>query len=221
MTSRRLKLTRFFSSLRSSLPKLRSSFNHKLRRHPKKYLPLSLVVISAAVIVILVGKTLTRLSRSSSPPSVASSDSRVSVLGAKAFTNLNKDFSFPLKDSSGKKLTDVKFLLESAELRDEIIVKGKRATAVQGRTFLIINLKITSSYPRTLNVNTQDYFRLTLNGKTEEMLAPDIHNDPVAIQPISTKYTRLGFPINDTDKNLALLVGEVAGEKTKVELNLQ
>ncbi|MBI2587609.1 hypothetical protein HYW29_02275, partial [Candidatus Amesbacteria bacterium] len=185
------------------------------------YLPLSLVIISAAVIVILVGKLLTRLPRSSSPPSVASSDSRVSILGAKAFTNLNQDFSFPLKDSSGKKLTDVKFFLESVELRDEIIVKGKRATAVQGRTFLIINLKITSSYPRTLNVNTQDYFRLTLNGQTEEMLAPDIHNDPVAIQPISTKYTRLGFPINDTDKNLALLVGEVAGEKTKVELNLQ
>ncbi|TSC88180.1 MAG: Uncharacterized protein G01um101416_203 [Microgenomates group bacterium Gr01-1014_16] len=210
MTTRTLKLTEFFSSLR------------RLRRIPfKKYLPQSIVVITVAITLGLVVKLLTRPSRTSSTSSVPASDSRISILGARASSQLNQEFSFPLNSSAGSKLTDIKFILESAELRDEIIVKGKRATAVQGRTFLILNLKISSAYSRALNINTQDYFRLTMNDKPDQLLAPDIHNDPVVVQPISTKLARLGFPVNDTDKNLTLWVGEVAGEKTQIDLNLQ
>ena len=144
---------------------------------------------------------------------------RVSVAGPKATAQLNKEFTFPLKDSKDKKITEVKFIVESAELRDEIIVKGQRATAVEGRTFMILNLKMTSSYTKGLQVNSKDYFRLTMNDNFADMLAPDIHNDPVVIEPTSTKFTRVGWALNDSDKKLILHVGEVGGEKTKIEIN--
>lgn len=70
-------------------------------------------------------------------------------------------------------------------------------------------------------MNTRDYVRLIIDGNQEEKLAPDIHNDPVEIQAISTKQTRLGFAIDDNDKSLALQVGEIDGEKEVIELNLR
>ena len=81
-------------------------------------------------------------------------------------------------------------------------------------------MKITNNYDKSVQIPTRDYIRLMVNG-SDEKLAPDIHNDPVEIQAISTKYTRVGFPINETDKDLILQVGEIAGKKQTVKLNLK
>lgn len=150
-----------------------------------------------------------------------STDQRVAVRGAKASVVLNQEFLFPLKDSSGMELSKLKYVIESADLRDEIIVKGQRATAVRGRTFLILTIKIANDFNKALEVNVRDYVRLSVNNNEAELLAPDIHSDPVTIQAISTKYTRIGFPINDTDKSLTLLVGEINGNKDKVPLDFK
>ena len=127
-------------------------------------------------------------------------------------------FAFPLKDNKVEKVAEVKYMIEKAELRDEIIVQGKRATAVKGRTFLIFNLKVSNEFTQSIEINTKDYVRLSVNGNEEEWLAPDIHNDPVTVQAISTKYTRVGFPINDSDTNLIIRIGEIEGEKEKIPL---
>ena len=148
------------------------------------------------------------------------SDQRVEIAGAKASADLNREFKFPLRDNTGEQVSEIKFTVNSAELRDEIIVKGKRATAVKGRTFLILNLKVANDFDQTIEIDTRDYIRLTVNGNEDEKLAPDIHNDPVEVQAISTKLTRLGFPINDSDTNLKLLVGEISEDKETIELNL-
>ena len=174
------------------------------------------MVLAALGAVFILFRALSRNSADSTD-----SSNRVSIGGAKATTDLNREFTFAINDSKGKKLTDLKMFLENADLRDEIIVQGKRATAIQGRTFLILTIKITNDYTRGLEVNSKDYFRLIVNGKDSDLLAPDIHNDPVVVQPTSTKYTRIGWPIYDSDKSLVLSVGEIEGEKTKVELNLQ
>ena len=60
-----------------------------------------------------------------------------------------------------------------------------------------------------------------MNANENELLAPDTHNDPVEIQAISTKFTRVGFIINDSDKDLVLHVGEIQGDKEKIELDLR
>jgi hypothetical protein len=150
----------------------------------------------------------------------ASKDSgKVQVRGASATRELNREFSFPLRNDKGEEVSQFKYLLEKAELRDEIIVKGQRASSVKGRTFLIITLKLTNQYNKPIQINTRDFIRLSLNGNQEEWLAPDVHNDAVEVQAISTKFTRVGFPINTTDTNLTLRVGEIEGDKQLIELS--
>jgi len=103
---------------------------------------------------------------------------------------------------------------------DEIVVKGQRATAIRGRTFLILTLKITNGYTRPIEIDTKDYVRLSVNGNRDEWLAPDIHNDPVLVQATSTKFTRVGFPVYDSDSDLLLRVGEIEGKKEFIELSI-
>lgn len=145
--------------------------------------------------------------------------SKVQIADAKATTTLNKEFAFPLKNASGKEVSKVKYTIETADLRDEILVKGQRARSIKGRTFLILNLKVVNDFDQKIEIQTGDYVRLSVNGNKDVWTAPDTHSDPVAIQAISTKYVRIGFAINDSDKELLLRVGEINGEKQEVPIN--
>jgi len=148
-----------------------------------------------------------------------STSSKTEVAGPKATASLGKEFSFPINDAKGNELTRIKYLLETAELRDEIIVKGQKASTVEGRIFLILTVKVTNDYDKAIEINTRDFVRLSLNNNDREWLAADIHNDPVNVRAISTKTTRLGFAINDSDKNLVLRVGEINSTKQSFPIN--
>lgn len=184
------------------------------------------VFIGAGVLlVILVGVASFTLSKTNTGDASAASvlpasDKRASVEKPKAEQAINKEFQFPLKNQLGKEVSKLKYEVQTAELRDEIVIKGAKATAVKGRTFLIISLKVTNSYDKSIQLNARDYLRLIVDNSPEK-LAPDIHNDPVEVQAISTKYTRVGFPIDDKDQKLVLQVGEVSGKKELIELTLQ
>ena len=134
---------------------------------------------------------------------------------------LNKEFKFPLKDEKNETVGEIKYIIENAELRDEIIIKGRKAYAVDGRNFLILNLKIVNDSNKTISMSTKDYARLFLNGNENEPLSPSIHNDPVVVDAISVKPTRIGFAINETDKNIKIKIGEIKGDKTTVDINFK
>lgn len=173
--------------------------------------------VIVAIVVIVIGYIMVaNIARTR----FAGGDPRIIIEKPKATQALSKQFSFLLKDAQGKEISKFKYEIQGAELRDVIVIKGQKATAVNGRTFLVINLKITNDFDKTIQIKSRDYIRLIV-AKSKEKLAPDIHNDPVEIQAISTKYTRLGFPINDTDGDLTLQVGEITGGKEKVKLDLK
>lgn len=176
---------------------------------------LVLLVIFAAVFAV---RRIMSNIQSASPTSVLSN--QTNTPGAKKTMQLNKEFSFPLRDNAGKEVSQIKVSLLNAVLLDEIIIRGRKAKALPGRTFLVVNMKITNDYNRNIQLNIRDYFRLTKNGINEK-LAPDIHNDPVEVQASSTKYTRAGFPINSTDKNLILQIGEINGDKQTIQLDFK
>lgn len=148
-----------------------------------------------------------------------SSDDRTEAPKPIATQSINKQFEFPLNDENGKEVARIAYTVETANLQDAFIYQGKIAKAVKGRTFLIFNLKINNPYTKTVEINAKDYIRIRVNN-SKEQLAPEIHNDPVQIQAHSTKTTRIGLPINDTDKNIVLLVGELNGDKQTVNLNI-
>jgi hypothetical protein len=145
---------------------------------------------------------------------------QISAPKAAATQALNKEFKFPLRDDAGKKVSDISYVIQSANLQDSFIYQGKVAEAVKGRTFLIFNLKITNPYGKSIQINARDYLRVRVNG-TNEQLAPEIHNDPVQIDANATKYTRVGLPLNSTDKDIEMLVGEISGPKETIKLSLE
>ncbi len=174
-------------------------------------------IVAGIVILVLV---FFALRKSSQVANTISSPDRVTLQKPKATQTLAKNFSYPLRDLAGKEISSFKYTIDSVEKRDEIVVKGKRAVAVSGRTFLVLNIKLTNTYSKTISINVKDYVRLSVNNSSEKMAA-DIHNDPVEVQADSTKTTRLGFPINDSDKNLTIVVGELSGKKETIKLNLK
>lgn len=190
--------------------KIRQFGKNLIQFHRKKLIAFTLIFISLlALVIILKNLPLTRSTEE---------DGRFLLPAAKATYEIQREFIFPLKDAKGETVSNIKYKILNSELQDQIISKGKKYTTVKGRTILILNLKITNEFDKAIEINTRDYVRLSV-GMSEEWLAADIHNDPVAIQPISTKYTRLGFPINDDNKNLRLQVGEINESKEIIEIN--
>jgi hypothetical protein len=193
-----------------------SQFRRQFKKNKFFFIPVGIIVL-----LLLFGIFYAVSKANSGNSGIAgTSDSRVELKPAIASQSLNKTYNFPLKDNAGKEVSKIQFSLEKAELRDEIIVKGQRATSVKGRTFLILPVKITNSFNQAVEINARDYIRLTINNSSEK-LAPDIHNDPVEVQAISTKQTRVGFPIDDTATNLILQIGEINGSKENIKLELK
>jgi len=201
-----------FSVIRTLVSKLSTRFSGVGSRFNfKKFIPIGVF----ALFVLFTGYMLVKRI---APSLIGSSE--IKVKGAKAEESLGKEYSYPLRDENGVEVGRFKFVVEKIELRDEIVVQGKRATTVSGRTFLIVNLKITNEFSQRIDINTKDFVRLSTNSDNNEWQAPEIHNDPVEVQAISTKFTRVGFAINDTDKDLTVRIGEINGEKEEIPLSL-
>lgn len=199
-----------FSQANNFKSVLSKKTNFKLPFSPKILLIIVGVIVISAVIILFKNTQTTTASVSNSDKPAAPAIISKQVL--------NKEFNFPIKDNNNKEISKIKYLIQSASLQDEILVKGQRARAIQGRTFLILDLKITNTYNQGIQINSKDYVRLSVNGESEELVAADIHNDPVEVQAISTKQTRIGFPINETDEKLELKVGEINGKKETVKI---
>lgn len=182
----------------------------------------ALKLIVPLVIVLVLGFSIFSLFNNDNGNVAGVSDSKnLEVREPMEKITLNKTLNFPLKDGNGKEIGKFEYTLQTAELTDQIILQGSRATAVKGRQFLIVNLKLVNSLDQGIEISSRDYIRLIIDGNTKELLAPEIHNDPVEAQAISTKYTRIGFPINTTDKNLVLQVGEINGAKQTIKLDFK
>lgn len=200
-----------------SFPKLDFGKSFKKKRILKIALPILLVILVVAGIATAI-KNLP----DAKGQSVAGTNT-VKVSDATATQVVDKHMSFPLKDEKGALVGNFDYVIQSAELRKQIIVQGRSASAIDGRVFLTLNLKITNNLKKTIQLNTRDYLRLVVASNPNEQLAPDIHNDPVEVQAISTKYTRVGIAINEEDARKPILIkaGEINGDKQTIPLNFK
>lgn len=191
------------------------NYLRRLKNSKIKIYSIGILVIVAAVILLV------KFNPFSGNTQAVAGVNKTTIKEAKATQSLNREFKFPLKNEKGETLGEIKYVLENAEIRDEIIVKGKKATAVSGREFLVFNVKVTNDTNQTISMNTKDYVRLFVNGNENEPLSPSIHNDPVVVDAISVKSTRIGFAVNESDKKLQVKVGEIKGNKESIDLELK
>jgi hypothetical protein len=132
--------------------------------------------------------------------------------------NIDREFSFAAY-TADKKLSDpIKYTITTAQLTNRVIIKGQGATAAADRMFLILNLKLVNDTNASKYINTRNYIRVSPAG-SQDKLAPEIHNDTVEIQPLSTKLTRVGLPVNRSDKTFTIFVGEIDGDKQEINVS--
>lgn len=215
-----IKLNSLFLMIKSEIAKIRArssdfinniSGNFRNPRNKNILLPAVFIIVVLCILgaFLFFGRSGTNIAGSTNGKPAPSVAKKTEVI--------NKEIEFPIRDGKGNEVSKLKYRIESAQLYDSIIVKGQRARAVQGRTFLILNLKLANQHTQSIEIKTSDYVRLSVSNKSE-LLAPDIHNDPVAVQPISTKYTKIGFAINEIDNNLKILIGEITGKKEEINI---
>lgn len=191
-----------------------STMNRGFKRNFKKLLMVVVPLILVVILVTVVVQALKPRQNGTNTSAVLASNK----IYTKSSQPINKEFTFDLKDEAGKSVGKFSFIVQKAELTNEIIWKGERGKAVEGREFLLVYLKIVNNNKDGFNLQTRNYVRLFVNGNKEEKLAPELHNDPVEVQAISTKYTRVGFTINTDDRDPVLVVGDIDGKKQEIPL---
>lgn len=192
---------------------MRSLVINAQKIHSKLIINKKIVLAIVGVLLVLVAFSLFRNSGSDSQISASTNNQKIQAPSIKARRDINQTFNFSIGENK------IAYTIENAELQDEIIIKGQIAKSVKGKSFIVLNLKVRNDSNEVIEVNTRDYVRLTVNGNKNDKLALEIHNDPVLVQPISTKSTRLALPIKDSDKSLNLYVGEINGEKKNIPIN--
>lgn len=140
-----------------------------------------------------------------------------SVKPAKATTEVKKSFKFSASKIAGKGEEEVNFTITTAELKDEIKVKGVPRKANKGNLFLLLRLEIENESTNRLSLTPADLIRLV--GENEKKFAPDFHNATIIIDPISVRKDLVSFIVSQEQRKFTLLVGELEKEKEKVEVN--
>lgn len=133
-----------------------------------------------------------------------------------AQTNINSEYKFNALTSNQKK-TDIVLRITDAEIRKEVLIQGKPANASGDKAFLILNLEFDNSDTTNKYIAPVNLFRLI--DEQGKKYAADIHSNIVEVAPISTKKTKIGFVINESQKKFMLNLGELDGDKTELEIN--
>ena len=207
------RLNSFFSTVTAALKNSSIAISHKYKTRTllsKKKLGTILFFVIVAIFV-LAGLKITLAQSAPRGTNNRTSSTNADVLTAP----INHEFSFVIYDKDKNLADPIKYTVSDAQLTKQIIIKGQKATAVDGRKFLIFNLKLVNDFNQSLFLNSRNYIRVQAKGSPDK-LAPEIHNDTVEVQPLSTKLTRLGLPVNETDREFTIYVGELNGEKEAI-----
>lgn len=168
----------------------------------------------AFIVIVVLGFTL--LGRGGSKTKKGSQQSQVQSSNAKATVDINKDFEFKAVNVK-KERKSVRLTLLSAERKDEIKVKGETRTLPKGEDYLLLRLEIDNTTSEKLAITPSDLIRLEdENGK---LFAPDYHNGAIVLEPLSVKRDLVSFMTTAKDKQFSLRIGELDGEKEKIDIS--
>jgi len=187
----------------------------QIKRSRKGLISIVIAIVVILGIIVLVNTTVGKSNAQSSNTAVKKNQEVQPI----ADQIINRVFQFSVKDKTGKVITNFDYKIIDAQLINEVIINGQKYNPIAGKVFLVINLEITNNFTQTITIQPRDYVPILMNHSSEK-LAPDIYNDPVDVQAISTKPSKLALAINTTDKNILMQVGEITGTKTIIPLTL-
>lgn len=200
----------FFSNLIASFTTRSVPVHGRMKKIFNRNRTGTIIFIAIVGLAVAIGIRITLAKTNKTPSPTAEVSGALTVPIEKTFTiqayNRDKELADPIQ-----------FTISTAQITKQIIIKGTKANAVAGRTFLILNLKLVNQANESLFLNTRNYVRIQPKG-TSDKLAPEIHNDTVEVQPASTKMTRIGLPVYENDKEFTLYLGEIEGEKEEVTI---
>ena len=133
-----------------------------------------------------------------------------------ATADINQQFEFKGINSRSQPKS-LKLTLVNVERKDEIKVKKEPRRASKSRDYLLIRIEIENSHPEKIALVTSNYIRL--EGENGKLFAPDYHNGNVVVDPISTRRDTVVFTVDASRKSFIFQVGELEGEKQKIEVN--
>lgn len=207
-----------------SVPKIKFNFSKEkyleksksvgafLKRRPKMTIGIGLGLL----VIILVLVLFPGVNPNSAVKKVAGSQTDFT---AEKQVAIGSRFEVPIRKEDGTETPDKLIInLTTADLSKRILIQGKPATSRDTKTFILINFEVENSTSNQLTVRPVDFIRLTDN--ENRTFAPDVHNNDVAVEPISIKKTRVGFVVDENQKEFKFLVGEINGEKKEVVVKL-
>lgn len=193
-----------FSAPAQRKPSLSTFLN---RRNAKRILLIvALLLLMAAIPFIIRASN----ARRAAAPTAGNTKGVANVMIGKSYTFNARNDQAKIVDKRPVKLT-----FTNAELSKSILIKGQPATARDGKAFLIVNIDLENQYQERYYLPVNDLVRLV---ESDKLRAPDVHNNLVLIDPISTKSTRIGFLIDDGTKQFTLRIGELNGEKQNIDI---
>lgn len=177
-----------------------------------------LVIIALIAIALLSGAFFILKGKLSSQSIPALNSSQTNFSPQNQIT-INRKIEIPIRSSTGT-VTGEKLAinLSTIDKSNRILIQGKPATARAGKTFIILNLEIDNSTKNQLTVRPVDFIRL--QDSEGRSFASDVHNESVKAEPVSIKRTRVGFVVDENQKNFKFLIGEITGEKQTVEVSI-
>ena len=175
----------------------------------KKYFRLS-VVLGVVLIVLLSFTLLAKAAKRKAPSSL-----QVTSAPTKATAVIDQSFEFQAINAA-KDLKPVTYTITNVDRKDEIKVKDKSRQAASGKDFLLVRVEIQNNQTERLAIVSADRVRLEENGK---LFAPDYHNGNVVIDPLSVRRDVLAFVVDSKTKDFIFSVGELEGDKQKLEVN--
>jgi len=173
-----------------------------------------LIVLAVAIpflLIFVAGKSKSLNFNNSSKQEISSEG----LIKAKASVQVGKNFDF-IAVNAQKEEVPVKFTITTVERKDEIKVKDEPKKVSSGKDFLLIRIEIQNDSTERVAIATTDRIRLEAEGG--KLFAPDYHNGNVVIDPLAVKRDLVAFIVDANQKEFSFLVGELSGEKQRIEI---
>lgn len=135
-----------------------------------------------------------------------------------AEASINQTFSFDGQAATGKIAGKLKMVVDKVEVNSEVLIQGKPATVRGDKAFLVLNLEFENAETQTQYISPVDLIRLV--GENDKKFAPDVHSEVIEVRPISVKLAKVGFVVQEGQKNFKIQIGSIEGQKQTIEFQV-